>query len=263
VRIRKIDIAHLSSPVSNTPEGWWVAVLLPRDNYTGISGDSNLFLYTVPNCPKSEQLTAVRISLNKQGVDDMLRKLTLVALLLCGIAQAQTVDITVMPTSGVESVTPTITWTSTGCTSVTATGSWSGTKSASGSETLPAIDRSASYGLLCRTATGGAVLTWTTPTENTNGTPLTDLAKYRIYSADTEVSLGSAAPVEVNVGTNTYTFDSLPEGTKYFAVTAVNSADIQSVMSNTSSKVITGQSATDEASVTVTPRPKAPAATIQ
>lgn len=179
-------------------------------------------------------------------------------LLLPFVAVGQTVDLNVTPTSGVESVTPTVTWTSSGVTACTAGGGWSGTKETSGSETLPAIDRSASYSLLCTTATGQAVLTWTAPTENTNGTPLTDLAKYRIYTADTATNLGATQPVEVPASVRTYTFPTLPQGTKFFAVTAVSAADIESALSNVVSKNITGSSATDQAAVEVTPRPKAP-----
>lgn len=192
-----------------------------------------------------------------------MKRLLLAALLLPGAALAQTVTITVTPSSGIETVTPKVTWTSTGVSACTATGGWSGSKATSGTETLPAVDRSSSYGLVCTTSSGDAVLSWIAPTQNTNGTTLTDLTKFRIYTATTAAALASATPIEVAGSVTTYTLKDLPQGTKYFAVTAVNSANVESVMSNAQSKDITAQTATDQGAVSVTPRPKQVAVTVR
>jgi len=91
-----------------------------------------------------------------------------------------TVTLTVSPTSGIETATPTLTWSSTGATSCVASGGWSGTKATSGTQTLPAITASATYNLTCNAAGGFATLTWTAPTQRTDGSALTNLASYRI-----------------------------------------------------------------------------------
>ncbi len=74
-----------------------------------------------------------------------------------------------------------------------------------------------------------ATLTWTAPTTNEDGSPLTDLAGYRIY-------YGRTPPVYTNVIdtkslATSYTFTGLSNGPWYFAVTAYNSAGIESMKS--------------------------------
>jgi hypothetical protein len=66
--------------------------------------------------------------------------------------------------------------------------------------------------------TGTASLSWTAPTHNTDGTPLTDLAGYRVYHNDQVI------PV---TGTS-YQFDALESGAHSFAVTAINAAGAES-----------------------------------
>jgi len=86
------------------------------------------------------------------------------------------------------------------------------------------------------TTTGSASLSWTAPTTNNDGSPLTDLAGYHIYygaSADlltTQIDVGSS--------TTSYVVNNLVSGTWYFAVTAFNSVGIESDLSNTGSKTI-------------------------
>jgi hypothetical protein len=176
---------------------------------------------------------------------------------------AASVTISVTPTTGIESVTPTVTWSSSGVTTCTATGGWIGAKAISGSETLPSIDRAASYGLICTDPNGNLIISWTPPTQNTNGTPLTDLAKYRIYVAATISALQTATPVEISAPATTYTVTNVAPGTKFVAVTAVSLAGVESAFSNTPSKNVTGDTATAQAAVSVTPRPKAVAVSLQ
>ena len=183
-------------------------------------------------------------------------------ILLSPTVMAQSVTIAVTPTSGVESVVPTVTWSSTGVSSCTAMGGWSGAKANSGSETLPAIDRSVSYGLACLTPDGDIVISWTAPTQNTNGTMLTDLAQFRIYVATSITGLAAATPAEVGAAVTTHTVRKA-NGRHFVAVTAVNAHGIESALSNTPSKDITAQSVTAQAAVEVIPRPKAPAVNLQ
>lgn len=77
-------------------------------------------------------------------------------------------------------------------------------------------------------------VSWTAPTQNTDGSPLTDLASFNIYQ-------GTSIPTLVKVGTTTtmgYTTPSLPPGTYFFAVSAVNSAGTESVLSASISATI-------------------------
>jgi hypothetical protein len=73
-------------------------------------------------------------------------------------------------------------------------------------------------------------LTWTSPTLNTNGTTVTDLAGYRIYYGSTSTQLNQVVTVE-GAAVTEYAFSELAAGTWYFAVTAVNSDDVESGLS--------------------------------
>lgn len=176
--------------------------------------------------------------------------------------EAPKIDIQVTPTTGVESVTPTITWAATGVQSCTATGGWSGTKATSGTETLPAIDRSMVYGLVCVTKDGRIVLSWQPPTQNTNGTPLTDLAGFKLYRATTQAALANATPTTIaGAATKTYTIEDAPVGMVWLAVTAYNSAGVESARSAAVSKDVKQSSTTAEQPVEVQTRPNPPTAT--
>jgi len=86
-------------------------------------------------------------------------------------------------------------------------------------------------------ATGSARLTWNPPTQNTNGTALTDLAGYRVYWGTSPNNFTSSVTVN-NPGITAYVLENLVPGTYYFAVTAFNKAGTESVLSNSVSKTI-------------------------
>jgi Putative Ig domain len=73
-------------------------------------------------------------------------------------------------------------------------------------------------------------LTWTSPTLNTNGTTMTDLAGYRIYYGSNSTQLNQVVTVE-GAEVTEYAFRALSAGTWYFAVTAYNSDKIESGLS--------------------------------
>ncbi len=89
---------------------------------------------------------------------------------------------------------------------------------------------------------GDATLSWTAPTQNTDGTPLTDLAGYTIYGGT--VAGGPYGDVSISISnpsTTTFVVPGLAEGaTYYFVVTAFNSASPvqESDFSNEASKLI-------------------------
>lgn len=98
--------------------------------------------------------------------------------------------------------------------------------------TLPAFAISVEQASL-----GSATLSWTAPTSNEDGTPLTDLAGYRIRYG---TSLGSY-PNQVqipNPGITTCVIENLPAGTYYFVATAYDSSGHESQFSGVVSKTI-------------------------
>ena len=85
------------------------------------------------------------------------------------------------------------------------------------------------------TSTGSAVLSWATPTTNTNGTPLTNLAGYKVYYGTTP---GTYTSIDVG-NVNSYQVNDLTNGqTYYFAVTDYDSNGIESDYSTVVSKTI-------------------------
>jgi hypothetical protein len=85
-------------------------------------------------------------------------------------------------------------------------------------------------------ASGSATLSWSPPSQNTDGSQLSDLAGYRIYHGTSAGSLSYATQVSAN--SNSYVYGSLTSGTHYFAVTAYNTAGVESAMSAVGSKSI-------------------------
>jgi hypothetical protein len=178
---------------------------------------------------------------------------------------AGTVTLTASPTSGKGSVPVTLSWSTTpAATSCAGSGGsaggaqgWSGALAASGTYTPPAaLITSQTYTVTCTWTSTTATLSWVAPTENTDGSALTNLSSYNVYE-------GPASPpgtiiASVPAGTTTYSATNLSAGTNYFAVTAVNSAQQESALSDIVSKATTAN-ASATATVTVTVLPVAPA----
>jgi len=84
---------------------------------------------------------------------------------------------------------------------------------------------------------GSAVLSWTVPTTNTDGSALTDLAGYKIYYGTVSGVYGAPIDAGSAVGSPPgYTVNNLGIGTYYFAVTAYDTAGRESAFSNETSK---------------------------
>lgn len=88
---------------------------------------------------------------------------------------------------------------------------------------------------------GTATLSWTPPTQNTDGTTLTNLAGYRIVYSTSSSALGDPADVltkqlQVAGNVSSYVIEGLTAGTWYFAVKSFNSSGAESVLSNVASK---------------------------
>jgi hypothetical protein len=86
-------------------------------------------------------------------------------------------------------------------------------------------------------ATGSATLSWTAPTQNTDGTPVTDLAGYHIYYGTSSGTWTSTITV-LEANETSYVVSGLSPGTYYFAVVAFNTAGEDSPQSNVGSKTI-------------------------
>jgi hypothetical protein len=77
---------------------------------------------------------------------------------------------------------------------------------------------------------GAAVLDWTAPTENTDGSALTDLAGYKVYYGTSASNLTESVKV-ANPGLTNYTIGNLTPGKWYFAVTSITTAGVESAPS--------------------------------
>jgi len=87
-------------------------------------------------------------------------------------------------------------------------------------------------------STGTATLSWLPPTENTDGSVLTDLAGYKIYYGTSEGSYTTVITID-NPGISSYVVDSLSGGnTYYFVITSVNADGLESEYSTVGSKAI-------------------------
>jgi hypothetical protein len=79
-------------------------------------------------------------------------------------------------------------------------------------------------------STGSAVIDWVPPTENTNGSPLTDLAGVRIYYGTSATNLSHMVQISSKTQTS-YTLGDLTAGTWYFGGVSYTTTGTQSAMS--------------------------------
>lgn len=84
---------------------------------------------------------------------------------------------------------------------------------------------------------GSATLSWTPPTQNLDGSPLTDLAGYKIYYGNKPGNYDSSIHVD-NPGLTIYVVEYLTPNTYYFVLTAINSSGVESRFSNEVSKLV-------------------------
>lgn len=79
-------------------------------------------------------------------------------------------------------------------------------------------------------------LSWTPPTENEDGTALTDLAGYNIYYGDVQGTYPNSIRID-NPGMSTFVVGNLTPKTYYFVATSFNAFGIESQYSNEAVKV--------------------------
>jgi hypothetical protein len=88
-----------------------------------------------------------------------------------------------------------------------------------------------------QTGNGTAALTWTLPTQNTDGSALTDLAGFKLYYGTSPSVLSQSAQIAGATQTS-YSVSGLNSGTWYFAMTSYNAGNVESDRSGTASKVV-------------------------
>ena len=84
---------------------------------------------------------------------------------------------------------------------------------------------------------GSVTLSWTVPTENEDMSPLTDLAGYIIHYGTQAGQYSNTIYVD-DPKTTSYKFENLSPGTYYFAITAINTDDVESALSDMIAKTV-------------------------
>lgn len=152
----------------------------------------------------------------------------LLFLSLPAIAQ-NTITFTAEITTGVETVTPVLTWNTVPLADdCIASGNWTGSKGPNGTETLAPITSGATYNITCEWFDATATLSWIAPTENTDGSPLTDLDGFKIYYGQTQGGpYGNIVDLN-NETLTTFIVSPLASGNWFFVITAYNTIDTES-----------------------------------
>ena len=130
----------------------------------------------------------------------------------------------------------------------TASGRLSGTPQSGNEGSYPNIFISVSDGNLISTlpgftitvdqiGMGSATLSWVSPTQNEDGSQLTDLAGFKIYYGTSTGDYSNEITIN-NPGVTTYVVNNLPSNTWYFVSTAFNASGVESRFSNVASRTI-------------------------
>lgn len=105
---------------------------------------------------------------------------------------------------------------------------------------------------------GTALLTWTPPTQNTDGTALTNLAGYKAYWGLAQGNYPNNQQI-TNSAATSYQVPSLCSGAWFFVVTAYNTAAVESSFSNVATKTIAAEPTAPARPTDITVAPMAPA----
>jgi hypothetical protein len=90
---------------------------------------------------------------------------------------------------------------------------------------------------VAQAATGSATVSWTPPTDRSDGSPLTNLAGFRIYYGTSIDNYPNRVTIN-NPGLTSYVVSDLPAGTYYFVATAYDADGVESGYSVAASKTI-------------------------
>ena len=86
-------------------------------------------------------------------------------------------------------------------------------------------------------ATASVTLSWTAPTQNEDGSALTDLAGYNIYYGKSSGDYSNTIRIDGSV-TTTYVVENLSPDTYYFVATAFNESGVESRYSGEAVKIL-------------------------
>jgi hypothetical protein len=86
-------------------------------------------------------------------------------------------------------------------------------------------------------STGAVTVNWSTPTQNTNGTPLVNLAGFRIFYGTDPNNLSQSAQI-ANPGLTSYVLSNLAPGTWYIGLSDYTASGVQSSLSNIASTTV-------------------------
>jgi hypothetical protein len=99
-------------------------------------------------------------------------------------------------------------------------------------DSLPAYTLS-----VVQAALGSVELSWTAPTQNSDGSPLMDLAGYKLYYRKNSGSYDQEISID-NPSVTTYLVEQLSPATYYFAATSKNSSGVESAYSAEVERVV-------------------------
>ena len=133
--------------------------------------------------------------------------------------------------AGVASVSTTTTASNTASTTA------SNTTAPSTAATTPAAGTSTSGTTTTAPVNGVATLDWMPPTQNTDGSTLTNLAGYTVYYGTSPSDLTQSVKVS-NPGLTAYSVTGLTSGTWYFTVTSYSADGVESARTTTVSTQI-------------------------
>ncbi|MGQ0384108.1 MAG: putative Ig domain-containing protein [Gammaproteobacteria bacterium] len=85
---------------------------------------------------------------------------------------------------------------------------------------------------------GRATLSWEAPTQRVDGSPLTNLAGFKVYYGTSASNLSNVIQI-ADPGARTRVIDNLTVGTWHFAASAYDQSGVESARSNVASKTIT------------------------
>ena len=104
-----------------------------------------------------------------------------------------------------------------------------------------AIDTLQAFSItVTQTALGSMTLSWMPPTENTDGTSLTNLAGYNLYFGVSQGNYTSQIRID-NPSISTYVIENLLPDTYYVVATSYNTLGVESTYSNAAVKTVTSQ----------------------
>ena len=176
-------------------------------------------------------------------------------------AVAVTVDLSASPLTGTCPYSMNLSWTATNASVCTKTGAWTGSASASGSEQWEVNAGALTYTLTCSSNTDSRTISWTNPTQNTNGTATT-LTGNKVFHNANAANIEANPPIVLTPAKTSYVLAGLPAGSRAVGVKATNAAGVDSAMSNIASTSITLPVGADtvQAGCTTPPEPKPPTA---